>query len=125
MAVIKIFPLRDVCFTTNNLLLQKNAFGPSMMCFTKSFYFKFWRVSVLFVGPLIPQFWTASDDCPGFQARADPYLYAFLPACNGFLRFTSGETPADFLGVSMAAKEFYPQTYTNKTSTFGTSGAPV
>ena len=32
-----------------------------------------------------------------------PRLRALLPACNWFLRFTSGETPADLLVASMAA----------------------
>ena len=32
-----------------------------------------------------------------------PHLHAFSPACNGFLRFTSGATPADPLTASMAA----------------------
>ena len=29
------------------------------------------------------------------------YLHACLPACNGFLRFTSGATPADHLATSL------------------------
>ena len=32
-----------------------------------------------------------------------PCLHALSPACNGFLRFTSGATPADLLAASMAA----------------------
>ena len=35
-----------------------------------------------------------------------PCLCASLPVCNGFLRFTSGVTPADCMEVSMAAKPF-------------------
>ena len=31
-----------------------------------------------------------------------PHLHAFLPACNGFFRFTSGATPADILTASMS-----------------------
>ena len=38
-----------------------------------------------------------------------PSLYALLPEHNGFLRFTSGATPADLLAASMAAEPFsYP-----------------
>ena len=56
-----------------------------------SIFFNFWRTSVLFVGPLMPLFWTSSDVCPGFQSQGGfPHLQASLPACNGFLRFTSG-----------------------------------
>ena len=34
------------------------------------------------------------------------HLCALSPACNGFLRFTSGATPAHLLAISMAAKLF-------------------
>ena len=44
----------------------------------------------------------------GFKARVDSHLCALLPACNGFLRLTSGATPADPLAASMAAKLFHP-----------------
>ena len=37
-----------------------------------------------------------------FNAR----VCALSPACNGFLRFTSGATPADLLVVSMTAEPF-------------------
>ena len=65
----------------------------------------FWRTSVLFVGPLIPLFWTSSDICPGFQ-RQSPHLHTLSPVCNGFLRFTSGATPAYLLMASMAVDAF-------------------
>ena len=53
------------------------------------------RTQVLFVGPLIPLFWTSGDVCPGFQSQGGfPCLHASLPVHNGFLRFTSGVTPA-------------------------------
>ena len=60
------------------------------------FFFKnFCRTQVLFVGPLIPLFWTSGDVCPGFQSQDGfPRLRASLPVHNGFLRFTSGATPA-------------------------------
>ena len=38
-----------------------------------------------------------------FKASVDPLLCTLSPACNGFLRFTSGTKPADFLMTSMAA----------------------
>ena len=60
------------------------------------------KLKVLFVGPLIPLFWTSGDVCPGFQSQSGS-LACFL-ACV-ILRFTSGMTPAK---VSMAAD---PRTY--------------
>ena len=59
-------------------------------------FFKFFcRTQVLFVGPLIPLFWTSGDVCPGFQNQGGfPRLHASSPVHNGFLRFTSGVTPA-------------------------------
>ena len=39
-----------------------------------------------------------------------PHLHALLPACNKFLRFTSGATPADYIEVSMTAEPFNPCT---------------
>ena len=41
-----------------------------------------------------------------------PHLRASSPACNRFLRFTSGATPADYLVNSMAAQPFDPHTCT-------------
>ena len=47
------------------------------------------------MGPLLPLFWTSGDVCPGFQSQGGfPRLRASSPAHNGFLRFTSGATPA-------------------------------
>ena len=60
---------------------------------------KLWRTSVLFVGSLMPLFWTSGNVCPGFQSQGgSPGLCALLPACNGILRFTSGAIPADLWG---------------------------
>ena len=56
------------------------------------------------MGPLIPLFWTSGDVCPGLQNQGDPFC-GFLPACNRFLRFTSGSTPANLLVASMAASQ--------------------
>ena len=60
------------------------------------YFFKiFCRTQVLFVGPLIPLFWTSGDVCPGFQSQGGfPHLRASSPVHNGFLRFTPGVTPA-------------------------------
>ena len=50
----------------------------------------------------------------GFQSRGgSPCLHALLPAYNGFLRFTSGVTPADLLVLSTVAEPFQ-FTYTCK-----------
>ena len=60
----------------------------------KSFFRNFWRTSVVFVGPVIPLFWTSGDVCPGFQNQGgSPLLRASSSACNGILRFTFGATP--------------------------------
>ena len=49
-------------------------------------------------------FWTSGDVSPGFQSQEwIPHLCALSPACNEFLRFTSGATPADLLAATMAA----------------------
>ena len=59
----------------------------------------------LFVGPLIPLFWTSGDVCPGFQSQVgSPCLHASLPKCTRILRFTSGATPAEVLAASMACQ---------------------
>ena len=39
----------------------------------------FWRTHVLFVGPLIPLFWTSGDICFGFQSQGGSCLHTFLP----------------------------------------------
>ena len=56
---------------------------------------------VLFVGPLVPLFWTSGELCAGFQSSC---LHVTSPACHGFLRFTSGAKPANLLADSMAAE---------------------
>ena len=58
--------------------------------------------------PLIP---TSGDICPWFQSQSGfSRLHALSPACNKFLRFTSGAKPADLLAASMATKLFHPCT---------------
>ena len=59
------------------------------------------RIRVLFVGPLIPLFWTSGDVFPGFQSQGGfPRLCGSLPAYNEFLRFTFGATPADLFSLA-------------------------
>ena len=65
-----------------------------------------WRTSVLFVGPLIPLFWTSGNVCPGYKSQDGTLVCALTPTCNGFLRFTSGATTADLLMPGMAAEHF-------------------
>ena len=55
------------------------------------FFFLIFGGHVLFVGLLIPMFWTSGDVCSGFQSQAGS-LACFLTYV--ILRFTSGATPA-------------------------------
>ena len=74
---------------------------------------------VLFVGPLIPLFWTSGNVSPGFQSQGGSLTCVLCHLCainSEFLRFTSSGKPADCIEVSMAAKPFrsrylqmYPQ----------------
>ena len=58
-------------------------------------------------GALISLFWTSGDICPGFQSQGrSPHLCALSSVYNGFLRFTSGVTPADLSAASMVAEPF-------------------
>ena len=59
------------------------------------------------MGPLIPLFWTSGDVYPRFQSQVGlAHLCDLLPVCNGFIRFSSGVTPADLLAGSMAVEPF-------------------
>ena len=60
----------------------------------------FWRTHVLFVGPLIPLFWTSG------QIRF-PGLHVSSSVCNWFLRFTSVVTPADLSAARMASEPLH------------------
>ena len=52
-------------------------------------------------------FETSGDVCPKFQSQGRlVHLCALSPACNGFLRFNSGATPADLLAASMVTEPF-------------------
>ena len=64
-------------------------------------YYKFFsRTSFLSVGLQLPLFQTSGDISePGW---VDP------STCEGFLRFSSGATPADLLAASTEADPFYP-----------------
>ena len=55
-------------------------------------FLNFWRTHVLFVGPLIPLFWTSGDVVPGFQSqgglacmlsclRAIPQIHLWCDTC--------------------------------------------
>ena len=71
--------------------------------FTFSFLIIFEGIRPFFLGALIPFLWTSCDVCPGFQ---NPHLRDLLPACEGFLRFTSGASPPSLLEASIAAEPF-------------------
>ena len=45
---------------------------------------------------------------PGTMSGWISHLHALSNVCNGFLRFTSSATPADFLTAGMAAELFLP-----------------
>ena len=55
------------------------------------------------MGPLIPLFWTAGNVFSGFQS------WVGFPVCNGFLRFTSGVTPAAFQFSWTVGREYIGQ----------------
>ena len=53
-------------------------------------------------GPTGIPFWLLVTSVLGFKTRVDPpYLHAYSPVCNGFLRFTSSVTPADLLAAKL------------------------
>ena len=66
-------------------------------------------------------FRTSSDFWPRFQSQAlFPCMRALAPACNRFLRFPSGATPADLLVSSMVA-ELFQSTYFRTSKLWGSS----
>ena len=67
----------------------------------RGFFKKNYKTQVLFMGTLY--FGLLVTFALGFKARVDPFA-SFL-ACV-ILRFTSGATPADCIGVSMAVEPF-------------------
>ena len=46
-----------------------NVLAALLLTCEQIFFFNFCRTRVLFVGPLIPLFWTSGDVCPGFQSQ--------------------------------------------------------
>ena len=73
-----------------------------------SFFLNFWRTWVLFVGPLIPLFWTSGDVSSGFQSQSGFCLIRTwrrrTSNVTHSLRFISGATTADLLAASMATE---------------------
>ena len=61
---------------------------------------------MIFVGPLIPLFWTSGDVCSGFQSQGR-FLACLLFACALFLRFNSGATPADCWHSFVSSYDIY------------------
>ena len=47
-----------------------------------TFLLNFWRTQVLFVGPLIPLFWTSGDVCPGFQNQVGSHFCVSSHLCD-------------------------------------------
>ena len=75
---------------------------------------KIWRTFILFVGPLMPLFWTSGDVSSGFQSQSGFCLIRTwrrrTSSITRSLRFTSGATPANLLAASMAAEPSLPHT---------------
>ena len=59
------------------------------------------------MGPLISLFWTLVRIALGKKPGWIPGLLLFSSMYDGFIRFTSGATPADVLIASIAAEFFY------------------
>ena len=98
-------------YLITNKVNYSSFFSDSTGQFVYFFKKKIWRTSVLFVGPLIPLFWTSGDVYPGFQSQSGyPCLHAFLPVCNKIPRFTSAATPAD-LFVARIVPELFQSMY--------------
>ena len=81
-----------------------------MSKFNRNFIFRFryWNTQVLFMGPLMPLFWTPGDIGPGFQTRVD-FFTCFL-ACV-ILKFTSGVIPVDCREIAWQPSLFGPHTW--------------
>ena len=107
--------LRQICFIWKRAFLdylnQTRMQGNKMRyCKSrqKNFVIKF--LEGLFVGPLIPLFWTFGDVCPRFQSQGGfPCLHGLSAACNRFLKFTSSVTPANFLAEELFCFYFLPK----------------
>ena len=75
----------------------------------KSFVFLFFKIFLEDISSvshaLISLFWTSDDVCHWFQSERGSFAY-MLPRLKGFLRFTSGATPADLLMAIMVVEPF-------------------
>ena len=82
----------------------------SMVAQTRvNFFFNFWRASVLFVGPLMPLFWTFGDICPGFQSQGgSPHLHVLF-ACTQ--QNTRIDLWCNILLTPWQPSHSHPQTY--------------
>ena len=101
--------LSDTKTSTCDLILLKHCNNLHGFLGIQFFFFlNFWRTWVLFVGPLIPLFWTSGDVSSGFQSQSRFCLIRTWRRCTSnithSLRFTSGAAPADLLAASMAAE---------------------
>ena len=69
-------------------------FGSDIAHFKVVFFKKFWRTQVLFVGSLIPLFWTSGDVFCRLQRQSwQPFMLGRGIHVTHSLRFTSGVTP--------------------------------
>ena len=57
------------------------------------FFIKFWQD----ISPFLWDRWYPRVRIFGDKAQWIPHLHVLFPVCNGFIRFTSGATPADLL----------------------------
>ena len=76
----------------------------------RNFYFSFFFEDISPLGEsLVSLLWISGDVYPGFQSQSGSC--ASSPACNGFLRFTSGASPTKLLLLlfmaSIAAEPFW------------------
>ena len=86
----------------------------SLNCLQGDFFLKknFWRAWVLFVGPLIPLFWTSGDISSGFQSQGgQPYLHL----AKAYVLHVPWDSPLvwhllDLLVTSMVAEPSLPRT---------------
>ena len=86
----------------------------------------------LFMGSLVPLFWTFGDICHEFQSQGFqnqggfPRFRASLPVFNRYPIFTSGAISADLLVASMAPEPFEAfQSYTCLQALIGSSTGSI
>ena len=90
----------------------------------KTFFKIFWGTQFLLWGHWYPCFGLLVTSALGFKARVDhPLLACFVDVHNGFLRFTSGVTPANLLMASMAASHI-PYMYVAEVGCWDSIGRP-